>query len=198
MTEAKKSTETKTKKKTKTNKKKLNDLAIKDAYAYRTKKSRYAYPGGKPKKHYKEDLDEAFPNRKKWWKQTRAGAACDVYVPTVIRAAGVDKHIPHGLEYMIPYLEEQETKKDGKFKRIKSKKNKKGRFFSPSMLKGGDIVVLMYKGSGAHTFFIVEIDGKKYIAEAQFHGKTYPHISRVFHTMYKNDYQMLRVYRAKN
>lgn len=197
QTVAEKKPEKKPETKKKTNKQKLNDLAIKDAYSYGTKKSRYAYPGGKPKEHYKKDLDKAFPDRSGWWKQTRAGAACDVYVPTVIRASGVDKHIPHGLEYMIPYLEEQEKKKNGKFKRVVAKHNKKGRYYSPAMLKGGDIVVLMYKGGGAHTFFVVEKNGKKYIAEAQFHGKTYPHISKVYKTMYKEDYKMLRVYRAK-
>ena len=178
--------------KKKTNAQKLNDLAITDAYAYKTSKKKYAYPSGKPKKHYKQDLNKAYPNRKKWWKQTAAGAACDVFVPTVIRAAGVDKKMPHGLEYMIPYLEKQK-----KLKLIKPKKDKKGHYYSPGMLKGGDIVVLKYKGGGAHTFFIVEKGGKKYIAEAQYHGKTYPHISKVFKTMRKSSYKMLRVYRAK-
>ena len=171
--------------------KKLNDCAIADAYKYKASKSKYKYPGGKPKKHYKEDLNRVFPNRKKWWKQTRAGAACDVYVPVVIRATGADKKMPHGLEYMIPYLE-----KSKKFKRVKSKKSSKGRYLSPGMLRGGDFVVLKYKGSGAHTFFIVEKGGKKYVAEANYHGKCYPHISKLFKRMYKKNYKMLRVYRA--
>ena len=178
--------------KKKTNAEILNERAIEDAYAYGTSKSKYAYPSGKPKAQYKKDLNKAYPDRSKWWKQTAAGAACDVYVPTVIRATGIDKKIPHGLEYMIPYLEKQ-----NKLKLVPSKKDSKGHYYPVSMLKGGDIVVLKYKGSGAHTFFIVEKGGKKYIAEAQYHGKTYPHISKVAKTMRKSSYEMLRVYRAK-
>ena len=183
---------TKSAPKKRTKAQKLNDYAIADAYKYKTNKRKYRYPSGKPKDHYKKDLNKAYPHRENWWKQTRAGAACDVYVPVVIRASGIDKKIPHGLEYMNPYLE-----KSKKFKRVKSKKGSKGRYFSANMLKGGDFVVLKYKGGGGHTFFIVEKNGKKYIAEANFHGKAYPHISKPFKKMYKKNYKMLRVYRVK-
>ena len=170
----------------------LNKRAIADAYKYKANKSKYKYPSGSPKKQYKADLDKAYPHREKWWKQTRAGAACDVFVPVVIRATGIDKKIPHGLEYMFPYL-----KKSKIFKLVKSKKSSKGRYFSPSMLRGGDFVVLKYKGGGGHTFFIVEVNGKKYIAEANYHGKAYPHISKPLKKMYKKNYKLLRVYRVK-
>lgn len=185
-----------TKKKTKAEK--LNERAIADAYAYRTDSSKYKYPTGKPKKQYKEDLDTAFPHRSGWNPQTRAGAACDVYVPVVARATGVDKHMPHGLEDMIPYLEEHCGKNDP-WRLVPSKEDKKGHYYSPGMLQGGDIVVQDYKGkgSGAHVFYVVEKGGKKYISEAQFHGKTYPHISKVLKTMRKSSFDMLRVYRAR-
>lgn len=172
--------------------KKLNDRAIADAYKYNTKRSKYRYPDGSPKKQYKADLNKAYPHRERWWKQTRAGAACDVFVPVVIRATGIDKKIPHGLEYMFPHL-----KKSKIFKLVKSKKSSKGRYFSPSMLRGGDFVVLKYKGGGGHTFFVVEVNGKKYIAEANYHGKAYPHISKPLKKMYKKNYKLLRVYRVK-
>lgn len=186
----KKETKKKTTKKTKAQK--LNDRAIKDSWAKGTPPSKYHYPTGAPKAQYKKDLDKAYPKRSGWWKQTRAGAACDVFVPVVIRVTGVDKSIPHGLEYMIPYLE-----KTKKLKIVPSKDGgKKGHYYPPSLLKGGDIVVLKYKGGGAHTFFVVEVKGKKYVAEAQFHGKTWPHISNELTTLYKSKYKMLRVYRA--
>lgn len=193
-TEKKKETKKKeTKKTTKKSKaQKLNDRAIKDSWAKGTPPSKYRYPTGAPKAQYKKDLDKAYPKRSGWWKQTRAGAACDVFVPVVIRVTGVDKSIPHGLEYMIPYLE-----KTKKLKIVPSKDGgKKGHYYPPSLLKGGDIVVLKYKGGGAHTFFVVEVKGKKYVAEAQFHGKTWPHISNELTTLYKSKYKMLRVYRA--
>lgn len=177
--------------KKKTKAQKMNDRAIKDAWPKGTPKSKYRYPDGKPRKQYKKDLNEAYPNRKNWWKQTAAGAACDVFVPVIIRITGVDKKIPHGLEYMIPYL-----KKSKKFKKVKTKKVNGRKYYTPGIVKGGDFVVLMYKGGGAHTFFIVEKKGKKYIAEAQYHGKTYPHISGAFKSMRKSNYKMLVVYRA--
>lgn len=180
--------------KKKTNAERINERVIEDAYAYGTSSSKYKYPSGKPKAQYKKDLNTAFPDRSGWSAQTRAGAACDVFVPVVIRALGIDKHMPHGLEAMIPYLEKQ-----NKLKIVPSKEDSKGHYYSPGMLKGGDLVIQDYKGkgAGAHTFFVVEKGGKKYIAEAQYHGKTYPHISKVLKTMRKSNYDMLRVYRAK-
>ena len=111
----------------------------------------------------------------------------------VLRALGMCKKMPTGLAEMITYLE----KHNDELKIVPSKKDNKGHYYSPSMLQGGDIVIVEYKGTGGHIFFIVEENGKLYISEAQWHGKTYPHVSKELKTMRKSSYEMLRVYRAR-
>lgn len=187
----KKKTVKKTVKKTKAQK--VNELAVECAYAYGTSSSKFKYPSGKPKKKYKETLAKAFPNRSGWDAQKKAGAKCEIYVCAVLRALGIAKSMPTGLAELIKYLE----KHDKEIDLVPSKKDDKGHYYSPSMLKGGDIVIVEYKGTGGHIFFIVEVNGKLYISEAQWHGKTYPHISKVLKTMRKSSYEMLRVYRVK-
>ena len=172
--------------------KKINELAVECAYAYGTSSSKYKYPSGKAKQKYKETLAKAFPNRSGWDAQKKAGAKCEIYVCAVLRALGIAKKMPTGLAELITYLE----KNNKELKIVPSKKDDKGHYYSPSMLQGGDIVIVEYKGSGGHIFFIVEVNGKKYVSEAQWHGKTYPHISKVLKTMRKSSYEMLRVYRA--
>ena len=182
-----------TKKKTKAEK--INELAIKCAYPYRSSSSRWRYPTGKPKKAYKETLDEAYPNRSKWDDpQKRAGAKCEIYVDAVLKALGIVS-LPTALEDIIKYLE----KHDEKLAIVPSKKDKKGHYYTPGMRQGGDVVIQDYKGkgTGAHIFFVVDVDGVKYVSEAQYHGKAYPHISKKLKTMRKSDYDMLRVYRAR-
>lgn len=192
-TETKKKEPAKKKKKTKAEK--INELAIKCAYPYRSSSSRWRYPTGKPKKAYKETLDEAYPNRSKWDDpQKRAGAKCEIYVDAVLKALGIVS-LPTALEDIIKYLE----KHDEKLAIVPSKKDKKGHYYTPGMLQGGDVVIQDYKGrgTGAHIFFVVDVDGVKYVSEAQYHGKAYPHISKKLKTMRKSDYDMLRVYRAR-
>ena len=192
-TETKKKEPAKKKKKTKAEK--INELAIKCAYPYRSSSSRWRYPTGKPKKAYKETLDEAYPNRSEWDDpQKRAGAKCEIYVDAVLKALGIVS-LPTALEDIIKYLE----KHDEKLAIVPSKKDKKGHYYTPGMLQGGDVVIQDYKGkgTGAHIFFVVDVDGVKYVSEAQYHGKAYPHISKKLKTMRKSDYDMLRVYRAR-
>ena len=173
---------------------KINKLAIACAYASGTSSSKWRYPTGKPKKKYKETLDKAYPNRSDWEAQKRAGAKCEIYVDAVLKALGIVS-LPTGLEDIIKYLE----KHDDKLRIVPSKKDKDGHYYTPGMLKGGDVVIQDYKGrgTGAHIFFVVDVDGVKYVSEAQFHGKAYPHISKKLKTMRKSNYDMLRVYRAR-
>lgn len=145
--------------KKKTKNQKLVDMALKCAWPYGTKKSKYRYPSGKRKKAYTAALKKAYGKRKGWGKQTRAGASCDVFVGTVARASGVDKKFPRGLDEQIPYL-----KKSKKWKRVK--RNNK---------KPGDIVLQKYKTGGKH-IMILTGDGK--LANAHYVKKTYPIIEK--------------------
>lgn len=183
----------KKKAKKKTKAQKINALAKACAYPKGTDSDKFKYPSGKPKEKYKETLAEAFPNRSGWDPQKKAGAKCEIYIMAVLRALGMCKKMPTGLAEMITYLE----KHNDELKIVPSKKDNKGHYYSPSMLQGGDIVIVEYKGTGGHIFFIVEENGKLYISEAQWHGKTYPHVSKELKTMRKSSYEMLRVYRAR-
>lgn len=87
-----------------TNASKIASKAKEFAYPYGTKKSVYTYPTGKPTDAYKKGLQTAYGDRKGWGKQTRAGASCDVFTGTVVRASDVDKKFPRGLSEQIPYL----------------------------------------------------------------------------------------------
>ena len=188
-----------TKKKTTAKKKKtaaqrINELAVACAYSINTSSSKWRYPTGKPKKKYKETLDKAYPDRSNWEPQKRAGAKCEIYVCSVLKALGI-VNLPTALEDIIKYLEQHKDK----LAVVPSKKDDKGHYYTPGMLKGGDVVIQDYKGhgNGAHIFFIVEVGGKKFISEAQYHGKAYPHVSKELKTMRKSSYDMLRVYRAR-
>ena len=123
-----------------------------NALAYKTAATTDAkYPSGKPTAAYKEALNEAYPNRKKWGAPPRAGASCDVFVGTVVRTAGIDKNFPRGLSFT--YLP-----KSDKFELVKDPK--------VSTLKNGDIILYEKKDGGGH---ICIFDGGK-IKEASYNG----------------------------
>lgn len=136
---------------------KIHEMAVACSWKYKTPKSKYKYPSGKRRKAYKLALKKAYGERKGWGKQTRAGASCDVAVGTFIRASGVDKKFPRGLDEQIPYLE-----KSKKWQRTSRKKSK---------LKKGYIIVQVYKTGGKH---IMEYYGNNKVANAHYVKKTYP------------------------
>lgn len=150
-----------------------------DKLAYSTNTGKAKYPSGTPKPAYKEALNKVYPNRGSWGKPPRAGASCDVFVGTCIRASGVDTNFPRGLAEQIPYLA-----KSSKFKRV-SRDIKK--------VKDGDIIVYTRKGGGGH---IVIVSGGK-IKEASYnsyYGITTPYLKQRLSTSGKN---FCYVYRAK-
>lgn len=114
--------------------------------------SKAKYSGGKPTPAYKKALDKYYPEHKKWSAGPKTGASCDVFVGTVIRASGADSKMPRGLAGQFPYL-----KKSSKWERIKSP--------TKNNVKPGDVIIY-HHSKGAHICVVVEIDGKKYIAEA--------------------------------
>ena len=164
----------------KTKAQKLVDRAIKDAWPQGTKSKVYRYPSGKRRPQYIKDLQKAYGSRSGWGAQTRAGASCDVFVGTVIRATGVDKKFPRGLDEQIPYLEHH----PGKWKRV-SRKNR----------QPGDIILQKYRTGGKHIMIYL---GRGKIANAHYVKRTFTIIER-FRKIVKpaSLCSMYRVYRAK-
>lgn len=167
----------------KTNAQKITEMAKKCAYAYGTKRSVYTYPSGKPKGDYKKALQKAYGSRKGWGKQTKAGASCDVFAGTVIRASGVDKKFPRGLDQQKPYI-----KKSSKWKRITPKKM--------SDLKPGDVIIWT-KRSGTHHICIY-IGGNK-VCEAGYKSKRYGCTTKKSNAYFLKPgaYKSFAVYRAR-
>lgn len=86
------------------------------AYAFGTPRATYTYPTGKPKEAYKKAISKVY-DTSKWGKQTKAGASCDVFVGTTIRASGYDKKYPRGIDEDFKYLPKSALwKKTGKSK----------------------------------------------------------------------------------
>ncbi len=123
----------------------LERLAVDCSYPYGTPKRVYKYVGGKPKPAYKTALEKAYPDRSAWGRQTRAGASCDVFVGTCVRAAGVSSKFPRGLAEQIPYLAKH-------FKRAKKR-------------QAGDIA-----HRRNHIIIYVGLKGKLYRANAHHGG----------------------------
>lgn len=143
---------------------KIYNMAKRCAYKRGTKRSTRGYPGGHPKKAYKDALNKAFPDRKGWRAQTRAGASCDVFVGVVVRASGVDKHMTRMLDDVLEYMK----KHDDKWKRIKNPKK--------SELKKGDLIAQRWITGNGH--ISVYMGKNKYgdhlVANAHYYGKSYP------------------------
>ena len=78
--------------------KKIAAKAKELAYPYGTDVDTYRYKGGKPTDAYKKALAAAYPNRSSWGSKPKAGASCDVFVGTTIRATGYDRLFPRGLD----------------------------------------------------------------------------------------------------
>lgn len=138
---------------------KIDAKAKECSYPKGTSKDVCGYPNGKPKPEYKKALDEAYPDRSKWGKQTRAGASCDVAVGTFVRASGVDKKFPRGLDEVEAYM-----------KKNKDKWEKTG-ITKKSEMKKGDVIYELYKGGGGHISVFIN---ENTIANAHYNGKTYP------------------------
>lgn len=164
-----------------TNAEKIVEMANKCAWPYGTPKSKFAYPDGKPKDAYKKALNEAYPDRSKWGVQTRAGASCDVAVGVVMRASGVDKNWPRGLDEVEPYI----AKNKDKYKTVNNPKYED--------LKPGDVIYELYNGGGGHISIFTK-DHRLY--QAQHNGKAYPHIVK-YEDQIHGSHKKFCVYRIK-
>ena len=129
--------------------------AVSFAYAYGTKLKVYKYDGGHPKENYKNALKKYYPKRSRWGAKARAGASCDVFVGTDLRASGYSK-APRGLKEQKSWLGKNLT-------RVKS-------------IRNGDILL-----RSNHVAVFLELKGGKYVANAHHekNGGTYGIIEKI-------------------
>lgn len=165
---------------------KLSNMAKACAWKYGTKRSVYTYPTGKPMPEYQAALKVAYGDRKGWSKQTKAGASCDVFAGTCIRASGIDKNFPRGLDQQMPYLKEHTEK----WQKILPK--------SKADLKIGDVIVWRKSNGTGHICIYV---GDNKICEAGYKTKRYGCTTSLQESYYNpkkyKAYKTFGVYRAK-
>lgn len=137
--------------------------AVSMAYAYGTKLSVYRYKGGKPKGAYKTALNKYYPDRSRWGAQARAGASCDVFVGTDLRASGYKK-APRGLREQKKWIPKNLTK--------------------VSKIRNGDILL-----RSNHVAVFLELKGQKFVANAHHekNGGTYGIVEKI--CKYSNAYR---------
>ena len=128
------------------------------AWPYGTSKSKYKYPSGNRTDAYTSALKEAYGSRGSWGAQTKAGASCDVFVGTVVRASGYDTEFPRGLDGIEGHISQNRDKWD-----VLDAPDE-------SELRPGDVVFQIYKGGGGHVMIYLG-DGK--VANAHYNGKSY-------------------------
>ena len=112
--------------------------ALKCAWPYGTSVSVYKYHGGDPTDAYKEALNQAFPNRSSWSSKPKAGASCDVFVGTCVRASGYDRYFPRGLDEVVDHINANPMHW-GKTRGVPSQ----------SDLEPGDIIYQIWKWKGS-------------------------------------------------
>ena len=161
---------------------KLTTVALQLAWPYGTEKSVY---GSEPTAAYAAALDQVYPKHNTWGTGPNTGASCDVFVGTVCRFSGVDADMPRTLNKMWEHCE-------GSDKWVKLDYH-----CEQSELQSGDIIFYHYATSGQHVCMYVEIDGKGYVAEANYPSKLYgfinPSIRKIMRMSDKKD---LAVFRA--
>lgn len=157
----------------------ITKMAIACAWPYGTKKSVYGYPNGRPTDAYKAALQKAYGARKGWGKQPKAGASCDVFVGTVVRASGYDTKFPRGLDGVQAHC-----------KKYKNKWTNMGSL-GPKQWQPGDVIFQLYKGGGGHIYIYIG-DGK--VANAHYNGKAYGIVEKATSIYHKNN-RVSNVYR---
>ena len=161
---------------------KIAEKATELAYAGSPKEAKY--PSGHAKEAYKKALDAVYPNRSSWGKAPKAGASCDVYVGTCVRASGVDPSFPRGLKEQIAYLPKALT-----FSEIPYKKDN---------LKAGDIIVYKRKNAGSHILIVA--NSKKHLCEANLnstYGITRTTDKGINYRLKTSNKEWIRAYRAR-
>ena len=145
--------------------------ARKCAWPYGTSKSTRAYPDGAPVPEFKIAIARAYPDRSRWGAQPRAGASCDVFVGTVIRASGYDTGFPRGLDGVVKHCKKNAYKWKNMGK------------ISIGAMKPGDIAFC-----GSHISVYL---GDGLVANAHYNGKSYGVIEKAKDQIY-GDYDIYR------
>lgn len=153
-----------------------------------------AWPIGTSKSTYKKKatpsyaaaLNSAYPEHNKWKKGARTGASCDVFVGTVCRYSGIDPNMPRTVGTIWEYL----PKHPEKWVKINYT-------YKESDLRSGDIIIYYYKkGGGKHVCMYVKINGKGYLAEANYPSGYYGFINGSKGKLFKSsDKKKFAVYR---
>jgi len=157
------------------NREKLATCAYEFAYHSNTKKA--SYPSGAPVKAYAEALDKYFGKKRRWAKAAAAGASCDVFVATCIRAAGLGKNAPRGM--VRSWLNKSDN-----FKKVK---------VTADTVKDGDIISIYWSNGKPH--WCIAYGGK--ILEASFNGWWPKTTDTLKSRLSKKGKQSVIVYRAK-
>ena len=159
---------------------KISDKAKQLAWPYGTDKDKCRYPSGSATAAFKQAIEKAYPDRRGWGKQTRAGASCDVFVGVVVRASGIDPTFPRGLDGVVKHC-----KVNSRWKLTGIK--------STSKLEPGDVIYQEWSGGGHISIYV----GGGKIANAHYVGKTYGVIEKASNLKSANKCQIYNVYRAK-
>lgn len=157
--------------------------AIQLAWPYGTSKSRIRYPGGGGTPAFKTAIAQVYGARKGWSAQCKAGASCDVFVGTVIRACGYDPAFPRALSKDMSYLPN-------------SSKFTKVNITRASEFEPGDIILYNNRGPGGHIAVYVEINEAGYIAEASYTLKCCGRIARRAPDWHPSSFKYFGVFRA--
>lgn len=147
-----------------------------------TSSSTYSYPNGRQTDAYLAALSQAYGSRSGWSAQTRAGASCDVFVGTTIRASGYDTTFPRGLDEIESYCRAHQDKwlDTG--------------ITSESEMEPGDVLFQLYSGGGGHIAIYL---GDGLVANAHYHGKSYGVIQDMHNGggISRNSWKTFKVYR---
>lgn len=163
---------------------KLAATAINLAWPYGTSKSTYKK---KATAAYTAALNAVYPEHNKWSKGARTGASCDVFVGTVCRYSGIDPDMPRTVGKIWNYL----PKHPEKWAKVNYT-------YKESDLRTGDIIIYYYKkGSSKHVCMYVKINGKGYLAEANYPSGYYGFINASKGKIFRSyDKKKFAVYRA--
>ena len=144
---------------------KLVDKAVELAWPKGTPSKKYVYPSGSATAAFRATLNKVYPEHNNWAAAPSKGASCDVFVGTAVRAAGLAKSFPRGLQEQFEYDPKNFDRFD--YKNVNALEKS----------RNGDIVMFDY-GNGAHT--VIRGNGNYYEANyTRYFGHTNTSLARL-------------------